>query len=56
MMLKLQMEDKNGRLLHETDAGQFTFTDMSPNLVYQSSPQLNRKRKYSTELETQAGS
>ncbi|KAF2870704.1 hypothetical protein BDV95DRAFT_595414 [Massariosphaeria phaeospora] len=50
MMLKLQMEDKSGRFLHEANAGHFTFTDMSPNLAYQSSPQLNRKRKFSTDF------
>lgn len=50
MMLKLQMEDKNGRMLNEIDAGKFTFTDMSPNLAYQSSPEIARKRKYSTEF------
>jgi hypothetical protein len=48
MMLKLQMEDKNGRFLNEIDAGNFTFTDMSPNLAYQSSPDVVRKRKYSS--------
>ena len=47
MMLKLQMEDKNGRFLNEIEAGNFTFTDMSPNLAYQSSPEVARKRKYS---------
>ncbi|PSN71266.1 hypothetical protein BS50DRAFT_279396 [Corynespora cassiicola Philippines] len=50
MMLKLQMEDKSGRLLNEIDAGKFTFTDMSPNLAYQPSPGLDRKRKYSTDF------
>ncbi|KAH7071942.1 hypothetical protein BKA63DRAFT_418476 [Paraphoma chrysanthemicola] len=49
MMLKLQIEDKNGHLRSQTDAGKFTFTDMSPNLAYQSSPEFSRKRKYSTE-------
>jgi hypothetical protein len=48
MMLKLQMEDKDGRFMHETDAGNFTYTDMSPDLAYQSSPELAKKRKYST--------
>jgi hypothetical protein len=51
MMLKLQLEDKNGHLRHQADAGRFTFTDMSPNLAYpSSSPDFNRKRKYSTEF------
>ncbi|KAF2684007.1 hypothetical protein K458DRAFT_303847 [Lentithecium fluviatile CBS 122367] len=53
MMLKLQMEDKNGRFLNEIDAGKFTFTDMSPNLAYQSAPEVVRKRKYSSEFEGQ---
>lgn len=48
MMLKLRMEDKHAQLLNEVDAGRFTFTDMSPNLTYQSSPELAKKRKYST--------
>ncbi|KAF2025676.1 hypothetical protein EK21DRAFT_75851 [Setomelanomma holmii] len=50
MMLKLQIEDKNGHPRSQTDAGKFTFTDMSPNLAYQSSPEFSRKRKYSTEF------
>jgi len=50
MMLKLQVEDKMGVLRSHTDAGKFTFTDMSPNLAYQSSPDFSRKRKYSTEF------
>lgn len=50
MMLKLQMEDKNGRPLNTIDAGTFTFTDMSPNLAYQSPPEVSRKRKYSSEF------
>jgi hypothetical protein len=50
MMLKLQMEDKMGNLRSQTDAGKFTYTDMSPNLAYQSSPDFSRKRKYSPEL------
>tara|TARA_R110002003_G_scaffold296_17_gene18752 strand:+ start:13818 stop:15179 length:1362 start_codon:yes stop_codon:yes gene_type:complete len=50
MMLKLQIEDKNGHLRSQTDAGKFTFTDMSPNLAYQSSPEFSRKRKHSTEF------
>ncbi|KAF2193288.1 hypothetical protein K469DRAFT_730170 [Zopfia rhizophila CBS 207.26] len=54
MMLQLRMEDKYGRLLHQEDAGKFTFTDMSPNLAYQPSPEVSRnantlKRKYSAE-------
>jgi hypothetical protein len=50
MMLKLQMEDKNGRLFREIDAGKFTFTDMSPNLAaYQAPPEIVKKRKYSNE-------
>jgi hypothetical protein len=51
MMLKLQIEDKNGNLLSQSDAGKFTFTDMSPNLAYQSSPGFSRKRRYSTEFD-----
>jgi hypothetical protein len=50
MMLKLQIEDKNGHLRSQWDAGKFTFTDMSPNLSYQSSSEYPRKRKYSTEF------
>ncbi|KAA8611841.1 hypothetical protein A1F94_006572 [Pyrenophora tritici-repentis] len=50
MMLKLQIEDKMGHLQSQTDAGKFTYTDMSPNLAYQSSPDFSRKRKYSTEF------
>ena len=50
MMLKLQIEDKVGHLQSQTDAGKFTYTDMSPNLAYQSSPDFSRKRKYSTEF------
>jgi hypothetical protein len=50
MMLKLRMEDKHAQLLDERDAGNFTFTDMSPTLAYQSSPELAKKRKYSTEF------
>jgi hypothetical protein len=50
MMLKLQIEDKNGQLRSQSDAGKFTFTDMSPNLAYQSSPGYSRKRRYSTEF------
>lgn len=49
MMLKLQIEDKYGGLQSQVDAGEFTFTDMSPNLAYQSSPDFSRKRKYSAE-------
>ncbi|KAF2127685.1 hypothetical protein P153DRAFT_377233 [Dothidotthia symphoricarpi CBS 119687] len=48
MMLKLQVQDRNGNI-RQSDAGNFTFTDMSPNLAYQSSPEFARKRKYSTE-------
>ncbi|OAL03110.1 hypothetical protein IQ06DRAFT_218361 [Phaeosphaeriaceae sp. SRC1lsM3a] len=50
MMLKLQIEDKNGNLRSQSNAGNFTFTDMSPNLTYQSSPGVSRKRRYSTEF------
>jgi hypothetical protein len=50
MMLKLQMEDKTGTLRMQTDAGRFTYTDMSPNLAYQSSPEFSRKRKHSPEF------
>jgi hypothetical protein len=49
MMLRLQVEDKHGNLRSQSDAGKFTFTDMSPNLAYQQSPDFSRKRKYSTE-------
>jgi hypothetical protein len=55
MMLKLQMEDKNGRFVNEVEAGRFTFTDMSPTLAYQSSPEVVRKRKYSSEFEQDQG-
>lgn len=47
MMLKLEIEDKNGKMRSQTDAGKFTFTDMSPNIAYQASPEFSRKRKYS---------
>jgi hypothetical protein len=50
MTLRLQIEDKMGNLHSQADAGMFTFTDMSPNLAYQSSPEFSRKRKYSTEF------
>lgn len=51
MMLKLRMEDMHSKLLHEVDAGKFTFTDMSPTLTYySSSPELAKKRKFSTEF------
>lgn len=50
MMLKLQIEDKNAQLRSQSDAGKFTFTDMSPNLAYQPSPEFSRKRRYSTEF------
>ncbi|KAF2472871.1 uncharacterized protein BDR25DRAFT_312752 [Lindgomyces ingoldianus] len=50
MMLQLRTEDKFGRLIQEADAGGFTYTDMSPNLAYQSSPEIARKRKFSTEF------
>lgn len=50
MMLKLQIEDKMGRPRIETNAGKFTYTDMSPNLAYQSSSDFSRKRRYSNEL------
>ena len=49
MMLRLQM-DKDGQLCHQADAGKFTFTDMSPNLAYQSATEFSKKRKYSTEF------
>jgi hypothetical protein len=49
MMLKLEIEDKHGNLRSRSDAGKFTFTDMSPNLTYQSSPEFSRKRKYSAD-------
>ncbi|KAF2010411.1 hypothetical protein BU24DRAFT_356325 [Aaosphaeria arxii CBS 175.79] len=51
MTLKLLVEDKNDLVIHEKEAGKFTFTDMSPTLTYQSvaatSPELGRKRKFS---------
>ncbi|KAI8941664.1 hypothetical protein NX059_002876 [Plenodomus lindquistii] len=50
MMLKFQIEDKMGHLRSQTDAGNFTFTDMSPNIAYQSSPEFSKKRKYSNEF------
>lgn len=49
MLLKLQVEGKNGEMRSSSDAGKFTFTDMSPNLTYQSPPDFSRKRKYSVE-------
>ncbi|KAI4923922.1 hypothetical protein J4E85_008079 [Alternaria conjuncta] len=55
MMLKMQIEDKMGNLRSETDAGRFTYTDMSPNLAYQSSPNFSRKRKYSPEFGNSRG-
>ncbi|KAF2258182.1 hypothetical protein CC78DRAFT_128711 [Lojkania enalia] len=48
MMLQLRMEDKFGGVIREAEAGKFTFTDMSPNLAYSSSPDASRKRKFST--------
>lgn len=51
MMLKLEVEDKNGTLLSSSEAGKFTFTDMSPNLAYQSSPEFSKKRKHTDEYE-----
>jgi len=50
MMLKFQIEDKMGHLRSQADAGKFTFTDMSPNIAYQSSPGFSKKRKYSSEF------
>ncbi|KAJ4289222.1 hypothetical protein N0V90_011564 [Kalmusia sp. IMI 367209] len=51
MMLKLQMEDKNGQLQSQLNAGKFTFTDLSPTLAYQTSPEVARqKRKYSSDF------
>lgn len=47
MMLKLRREDKHSQVLRETEAGMFTYTDMSPTLAY-SGPE--KKRKYSNEL------
>jgi hypothetical protein len=49
MMLKLQME-KDGRLRHQADAGKFTYTDMSPNLAYQSASGFSKKRKFSADF------
>lgn len=49
MMLKLQME-KDGHLRHQTDAGKFTYTDMSPNLAYQSASGFSKKRKFSADF------
>ncbi|KAF9693408.1 hypothetical protein EKO04_008707 [Ascochyta lentis] len=49
LMLRLQM-DKDGQLCHQAEAGKFTFTDMSPNLAYQSAPEFSKKRRYSTEF------
>jgi hypothetical protein len=51
MMLKLQIEDKLGRPRIEANAGKFTYTDMSPNLAYQTSSDFSRKRRYSNELD-----
>ncbi|KAF2658162.1 hypothetical protein K491DRAFT_593566 [Lophiostoma macrostomum CBS 122681] len=51
MMLKLRLEDKNRNVLSEGDAGNFTFTDMSPTLTYNSSPEVTKnKRKFSSEF------
>jgi len=49
MMLRLQME-KDGRLRHQADAGKFTYTDMSPNLAYQSASGFSKKRKFSADF------
>ncbi|KAJ8106378.1 hypothetical protein OPT61_g9578 [Boeremia exigua] len=49
MMLKLQME-KDGHLRHQADAGKFTYTDMSPNLAYQSASDFPKKRKFSLDF------
>ncbi|KAF1976529.1 hypothetical protein BU23DRAFT_29008 [Bimuria novae-zelandiae CBS 107.79] len=47
MMLKLQMEDRNGQLQSQLNAGRFTFNDMPQ---YQASPEVARlKRKHSTD-------
>ncbi|KAF2621909.1 hypothetical protein BU25DRAFT_353521 [Macroventuria anomochaeta] len=54
MMLKLQME-KDGHLRHQADAGRFTYTDMSPNLAYQSASDFSKKRKYSTDFADEEG-
>ncbi|KAF2197548.1 hypothetical protein GQ43DRAFT_475351 [Delitschia confertaspora ATCC 74209] len=51
MMLQLRMEDNNGRTLSEAQCGSFTYTGVvSSNMGYKSSPDLTRKRKYSTEF------
>lgn len=49
IMLKLQME-KDGHLRHQADAGKFTYTDMSPNLAYQSASGFSKKRKFSADF------
>lgn len=47
MMLKLQMEDRNGQLQTQINAGRFTFNDMPQ---YQASPEIARlKRKHSND-------
>lgn len=52
MMLKLQMEDKNGQLQSQLQAGEFTFTDLSPTLAYSDTANVVRqKRKYSSDYD-----
>lgn len=49
MMLKLQMEDRDGRLRNQINAGKFTFNDMA-DPQYQTSPDITRlKRKLSSD-------
>ncbi|KAF2713101.1 hypothetical protein K504DRAFT_449855 [Pleomassaria siparia CBS 279.74] len=48
MMLKIRLEDGEKKLIDQIEAGNFTFLDMSPELEYQSPPDLAKKRKYSS--------
>ncbi|KAF2279290.1 uncharacterized protein EI97DRAFT_370391 [Westerdykella ornata] len=54
MMLKLRMEDGHSQLIHEIEAGKFTYTDMSGSL-FQPLPGMSKKRRYSTEFEDTEG-
>ncbi|KAF2122328.1 hypothetical protein BDV96DRAFT_483159 [Lophiotrema nucula] len=49
MMLELLMENRNGGIIRQAEAGKFTYTDMSPGLTYQPSPEVVKsgKRKFS---------
>lgn len=50
MTIWLRMEDANFRPLQEIEAGEFQFVDMHPDLAYQASQELEKKRRYSDEF------